>query len=110
MKTTSNRNSRECSKFKNCLSVFKTENMFDVFNSNTEDEIQRIICGDLFDKPVAKIRGQKKKCRRCGYKKKCHLKSSCKAKGKCCYACNKKNHFPKSKNCAMKSQKKAEEL
>ena len=48
--------------------------------------------------------GKKKKCKYCGYRKKCHLNDGCKSKEKNCFICLKKNHFPKSKNCQVKKK------
>ena len=52
------------------------------------------------------IKGHRKKCRSCGYRKTCHLQTNCRAKDKNCYACLGQNHFPKSQNCLSKRKKK----
>ena len=79
-----------------------TGNQFDVLRDLEESEIDEII--GLHPENV-EITTKKQKCKTCGYKTNCHLQSECRSYGMCCYACNKKNHLPKSRNCAMRKKK-----
>ena len=78
------------------LSFFQQPNRFLVLQTHTEAMIESIIDG----KKTADISTKYKKCKKCGYKKSCSIgKTDCKAVGKTCKACFKKNHFPSSLNC-----------
>ena len=73
-------------KFENLISHVFLENRFFVLQNLEESKIE---CSE-----------DKKKCKNCGFKKKCHINSSiCNAIGKKCYFCMKLNHFPRSQNC-----------
>ena len=85
---------------------FKTDNAFEVFNKYTEEEANRIVCGEVIGKLATTIRT---KCKFCGYKRKCHLQGKCKSYEKNCFACSKPNHFPKSLNCKVQRKKKAKD-
>ena len=84
----------------NYVSDYKRENDFSLFNKYVEAEIHK----KLDDEAVLKSTTMKKKCRSCGYKRKCHLEIFCKTKDKTCFACLKTGHFPKSPNCKAKKK------
>jgi hypothetical protein len=89
-------------KSKLSLAKLKTENKWSVFQDFTEAEIGSMVSeeynGNLKD-------SKKRKCRKCGYKKTCHMKSHCKSNEKNCYACQKSDHFPKSQDCKIKKKR-----
>ena len=60
---------------------------------------------NFFDK-VMITKTRKRKCRKCGYKGNCHLKSNCRSREKICYSCLKSNHYPKSQDCKVRRQRK----
>ena len=97
------RKSRESSNFKKCLAGFNTQNSFNVFEKYTQEEIEKISCGDMLEESATNPR---KKCKLCGYKTKCYLQENCKAQDKICFACFHPNHFPKSPNCKIQKRKK----
>ena len=43
------RKSRESSNFKKCLAGFNTQNSFNVFEKYTQEEIEKISCGDILE-------------------------------------------------------------
>ena len=49
----------------------------------------------------------KKKCRRCNFRRYCHLYPlNCIALNRNCFTCNKRGHFPQSQNCKATRKKK----
>ena len=82
------------------LSNFTSEMSVSIFPSHTEKETKVLLGGHTVPR--------KRKCNNCGLKKRCHIcPLNCKAAGKHCRVCKKKNHFPKGQNCKKSKMDKS---
>ena len=90
--------------FKKLPKHIKTQNRFQIFENNDEEDLNRIIWrSDILKTERKKI----KKCHKCNFKKRtCVLDpTSCHASQKFCYYCKKRGHFPSSACCKAKRKK-----
>ena len=77
------------------ISLTNVRNKFSIFGYLTEKEIEAIANSDS-----PELDSKRKKCRRCNFKKYCHLNAmACTALHRNCTRCAKPGHFPQSKNC-----------
>jgi hypothetical protein len=84
------------------ISLTNVRNKFAIFGYLTEKEIEAIASSERADSD-----SNRKKCRRCNFKKNCHLNVvACTALYRNCTKCAKPGHFPKSKNCKASRKNK----
>ena len=78
----------------NTLTNLETENYFNALKDLTEDDIDIFLNGKNEEVKIKRdcdrikpklVPTQKKKCKSCGYKRKCHLKPICPAQNKTCF-------------------------
>ena len=94
------------------LKAFETKNTFSILGEFTEVEIETIldvkmIKDNKLSEMCSEIPPKKKRCLHCGFSTKCYLNPlKYKAKDNNCSSCQRKGHFPKSRNCLKTRLKK----